>query len=335
MQEIEKRIYRYLEQPIYPDVLETLLEVVEITGVLQGGLMLSQHPALIHEAVLLFEILYEAAQREVYHSYTDALLDIYSQNADSFIHKHYQILLACRSYANSKTTLFMMLPATDIIRINECVMHQDVVFLEQTMSAQSLEKFTSPINTFMECIYSSPHHPYIQTAAVIAYATTTSAKYALQPLALEILCSSLLNPLNPSPLPLHLAKYQMFYGIGTNGDFSFDNYLLNFLFFIKNEFNNIIRLIRGLENGKERLLSQLKEAAFTKHVTAFNDLIQNSLCFQNKTLTDSLDISAKTSIEYMKQLELCGLVAGYRCGRKKLYINEYLLGIILEALSNG
>lgn len=96
-----------------------------------------------------------------------------------------------------------------------------------------------------------------------------------------------------------------------------------------------IHLAKSLEDRKDALYTKLGEDYSCKHADKLGELMQNCLCLRNNMLTEFLNTSAKTSIGYMKRLEVCGLVTGHSCGRKKLYINRHLLPIIMEAAFYG
>jgi hypothetical protein len=318
-----------------PKVLPQLFKVVEVAGVLKGSVMFNNQRQLIYEAAFLCEAIFEAALQDVHVKCADAILDIYSEKSDSFVSRHYQASQVCRAYADSKLAQWGALPTTDLLRINECVSHQDTKHLGDPVNLRIYEEHSKPVNAFLEHVYSNTHHPYIRIAFILHFTESIEAEYRIHPLTLEILCASLSHPNNIPWLPLNIAKYQLFHRVGTELHNSIDDYLLQVLHFIQQEISNMQHLIQRLDNSKEMLRSKLASDPLCKHIDYLTELFQSSLCINNEILSDTLNTGTKTTIEYMKQLEACKLVSSHKCGRKKLYINNHLLPIITEAIIHG
>jgi hypothetical protein len=213
MRDVKKLMNEYLASPLSSKVLPHLLKAVEAAGILKGSVVFNAQRQLVYETAFLCEAIFEGVLQDVHVKCADAILDIYSENPNSFVNRHYQISQACRTYADTKLAQWGTLPTTDFLRINECVSHQDAKHLDGPANYGIYEKHSKLINAFLEQIYSSTHHPYIRIAFMLHFVKTMEAEYRIHPLTLEILYVSLSHPSDILPLPLNLAKYLLFHRV--------------------------------------------------------------------------------------------------------------------------
>ena len=76
------------------------------------------------------------------------------------------------------------------------------------------------------------------------------------------------------------------------------------------------------------LLDAIKQNAPKLYNDKLLDILSNGIVLTNGLIEKELDVSPKTAIGYLKQLEETGIITSDKHGREKFYINKAVLNVL-------
>jgi hypothetical protein len=95
----------------------------------------------------------------------------------------------------------------------------------------------------------------------------------------------------------------------------------------------------GKLNKESENLSQLMKLNCSQQVSiGFHKMLSQNICIRNKSVSEELCLSPKTTIKYLKQLEEERLLFSIKHGREVFYFNNTVIGLLkqmTEVLHNG
>jgi len=333
----DSEFIKIYSNPLPANLIKSLLEISECAGMIRGILQQDIFNELFNKILFIEELFIANAIAGNDYTFQEIICRITSKDINNEIKAQYEIIEKCNLFAVEKAKQYGILPATDFLRINECIKSRDIKHLSDPGLFGQANSESKIIYELFGYVYKNYDraYPFLNVAIIYLLLRTYKSRYFAEATALNILFGILINPNEKlPPINMYLSKLHLLEPvvIGVVETADIEAQITAFLNYLIKDFESRMVLMK-------RLLSMIDtiKQNFTKKLPKiysdelFNTLTE-SLSFRYPELIERLGITYKTAVNYSKLLESNGFIISAKDGRDKIFINKYLLSLIQEGV---
>lgn len=313
---IPKEIISIRKNPISHELASALARTSMYIGQVKGQTLGTSYKKVLWEAMLISEMCCLDATQKVPISAHKIVADICSDK-DNFLKQQYNSLKSAYEFAAKQAERFGVLPATDYLKIH--------YFLTKDMPLEELlvdvEPITEELWNLFATFYSAENdYPKLLEAGIILYCLENIVVVPLHPLCKELIVHYAINRNFKIDYTSILICRQLYrYNDSSK---PIEDYLRSFLQVLFDAAIAKGSLFMCIQDTFYDLDSEMGCFQSNKLGTKMvKELLQN-LSVTNSFVEQTYNISMKTAIGYLKQLEEMGFLMSVIDGRKKIYLNK-------------
>lgn len=315
-------------------ILRELMKTVESFGMFKGSILTCKHRKILGDMLTIRSLYYYQALNRNDQTCEEILLSLHS-NDDNEVYTQISIYQQCHKYIQTLIEKHGLILPTDFVRINEAIKLQDADVLYDIEFLIAHEKVIQQQSVALKLLYKKSTSKFLDISlAAIAFA---QSEYNIEIGALELLFSSLLNEQSEGfDIPVYLSKWKIIRAsYPTDEKDVTEKSIIDMLSYFQSEFKYMTTLISNINEAINVLNNKLADSLPKIYSKRLMDLLSQSLCFRYSEFINTLGISYKTAIDYLRQLESHGFIFNTRIGREKLFINAHLFSMLREVESDG
>lgn len=240
-----------------------------------------------------------------------------------------------RTISSRKDVQIWVIPATDLLKVSECIKKQRGDFLTDSFFTDAYDFSSKQINEFLNRVYDpkSEHSWYLRIAAIYIFITTIDSILPVDRNALNIMFTCLINQNTTLPiLPVCMCRYSLlnepYMNQPSSPDTNVEQEILRFLLYLKQTYISAAMLLQNIECEIKLLGRDIDMKMTAKYSSVLFGFLRNKLSFRTGDIVDQIGVTKITAIRYTQILEESGFVTSIKSGREKTYINNYLFSCI-------
>lgn len=303
-------------------MVSQLIRVSHYIGLIKGQVRTTPLKRMLFKMMLIAEIRYINALQGSDYSYEEILIHIYSGKEKDTLKQQYLRLLESVEYIRQVTSVYPVFPATDILKINELLSNEADGILQSNDIPINMEMVSAELWELLGPFYDpSNDFPKLVEAILVCYCLDKAfIGINLHPFCKELILNYAMNKsFIIDHYSLFVTKEIIAKGLDCMTAENYVSHILDIIFdstLAKGDL--IIELERAFNCIEADTKSMLPKLYSEKLLKVFRE----NLVLNNSMVEQELNVSPKTAISYLKQLEEYGFLESIKAGREKLYINS-------------
>lgn len=258
---------------------------------------------------------------------------LFAANQESEIRKIIETYTACNAYANEKNSITEVLTAGDFLIINAAINTNNSKLLNLDSMPLDLHHYIEPIWSILHDLYGPQRqYPLILETAIACFRLLSLAESyhtSIQTLNIllstvyrnDIIFSGLLRQWLLSTDPrLRVASIDT------------EIALIHILDVFQEMWSFTVKLVRILNILRIKISNLIDQDYHQQALTGFASFLSTRLCIRNHDVADCLQLTGKTAIKHLKQLEKGGVLSSQKSGREIYYFNNLMLDMLRQQI---